>query len=137
MRDITRQGIYRIIYDVVKADTLISSAEIGYLKKMCDLYDITPEYRESAMNMSLATAMAEIKTMPVRQAATFIEELQQLSLSDVYVVGKKRCFSSPSRPVSQEIRREKSFPYLVVTCHLMMTRCCSWRMVLIHRSTTI
>jgi len=82
MRDITRQGIYRIIYDVVKADTLISSAEIGYLKKMCDLYDITPEYRESAMNMSLATAMAEIKTMPVRQAATFIEELQQLSLSD-------------------------------------------------------
>ncbi len=82
MRDITRQSIYRIVYDMMKADELISTNEIEFIKSLCSKYDITPEFREVAMGMTLADAIGEIKTMPVRQLATFIEEVGQLSLSD-------------------------------------------------------
>jgi len=82
MRDITRQSIFRIVYDMMKADELISTSEIEFIKSICEKYEITPEFRELAMSMSLADAVGEIKTMPVRQLATFIDELAQLSLSD-------------------------------------------------------
>lgn len=82
MRDITRQSIYRIVYDLMKADELISTSEIAFVKTICEKYEITPEFREIAMTMTLADAVNEIKTMPVRQLATFIDELAQLSLSD-------------------------------------------------------
>ena len=82
MRDITRQSIFRIVYDIMKADELISTGEIEFIKSICEKYNITPEFREIAMSMTLADAVSEIKTMPVRQLATFIDELSQLSLSD-------------------------------------------------------
>ncbi|MBO4664950.1 MAG: hypothetical protein J5663_11140 [Bacteroidaceae bacterium] len=82
MRDISRQSIYRIIYDMMRADELISNDEIAFVREMCSKYDITPELREQAMSMTLSEAFGELRTMPVRQLASFMSELSQLSLSD-------------------------------------------------------
>ncbi len=82
MRDISRQSIYRIIYDMMKADELISTDEITFVRNMCTKYEITNELREQSMAMTLAEAFNEIRTMPVRQLATLIDEVVQLSLSD-------------------------------------------------------
>lgn len=82
MRDLARQSIYRIIYDMMKADELISVDEITFVRNMCEKYAITTELREQAMDMKLSEAFSEIRTMPVRQLATFLDEVSQLSLSD-------------------------------------------------------
>ena len=60
MRDLARQSIYRIIYDMMKADELISVDEITFVRNMCEKYAITTELREQAMDMKLSEVAAAL-----------------------------------------------------------------------------
>lgn len=82
MKDITRQGIYRIVYDMVKADYLITQDEIDYMENMCSEYGITAEIREAALMMSLSEAVNEVKTMTPRQSKHLMDELMVLVQTD-------------------------------------------------------
>ncbi len=82
MKDITRQGIYRVVYDMVKADYLITEDEIDFMEDICKEYEITPEIREAALTMSFAEAIAELKKLTPRQSEHFINLIMQLTLTD-------------------------------------------------------
>lgn len=82
MKDLTRQGIYRIVYDLVRSDYLISEDEVDFMDDICNEYSISIDMREAALNMSLAEAVREIKTMSARQLQHFRKELDQLVLKD-------------------------------------------------------
>ena len=82
MRASTRQGIYRIIYDMIKADYLITEDELDYMEDVCATCEIGVAERESAMQMSLAQAMQEIQHMTPRQAQQLMTMLEQLVTKD-------------------------------------------------------
>lgn len=82
MKDITRQSIYRIVYDLVRSDYLLSEEEVDYMEDLCTEYSISIDQREAALNVSLAEAVREIKTMSPRQLQHLRESLGQLVLKD-------------------------------------------------------
>ena len=82
MKDLTRQGIYRLVYDMVKADNLITQDEIDFMENICEEFKITIDIREEALNLTLAEAMREVKNLSVRQATQFLQLMQQLTLAD-------------------------------------------------------
>lgn len=82
MKDLTRQGIYRIIYDMAKADYIITEDEIDFMEKICTDYDITDELREAALAMSMAEAINEVKKLTPRQSEQFLSQLKHLTMTD-------------------------------------------------------
>lgn len=82
MKDVARQGIYRIVYDMVRSDYLITEDEIDFMDSICEEYSITSELRESALNMSLADAARELKSLSNKQLSQFMKQLDQLTLKD-------------------------------------------------------
>lgn len=82
MKDITRQGIYRIVYDMVKADYLITEDEIECMEKICQEYEITSEIREAALMMSFAEAINEVKKLTPKQSKQFLDHLSKLTEQD-------------------------------------------------------
>ena len=82
MKDLTRQGIYRLVYDMVKADNLITQDEIEFMEHICEVFKITIDIREEALNLTLADAMREVKNLSTRQATQFLQLMQQLTLKD-------------------------------------------------------
>lgn len=82
MKDVMRQGIYRIIYDMVKADYMITENEIDFMENICSEYGITEENREAALAMSFAEAVREVKKLTQKQSEHFIDLILRLTLSD-------------------------------------------------------
>lgn len=82
MKDTTRQAIYRIVYDMVKADYLITQDEIDFMENICSEYDITNELRCEAMNMSMADAVKELGGLSIKQSEKFKKSLHELTLTD-------------------------------------------------------
>ena len=82
MKATTRQGIYRIIYDMVKADYIITQDEIDFMESICQEYEITDAEREAALAMSLAEAVGEISRMTPRQSDHLLELLHRLTQTD-------------------------------------------------------
>ena len=82
MRESLRQGIYRIIYDMIKADYLITEDELDFMEEVCFTFEIGMPERESAMQMSLAQAMQEIQHLTPRQAQQMMDILKQLVTKD-------------------------------------------------------
>jgi hypothetical protein len=82
MRDFARQGIYRIIYDIIKADSIIVRREIDAIKLLCDKYGITPKHRMASMNLSLAEAVKEVQSLTIGQVEELRKDISQLILAD-------------------------------------------------------
>lgn len=82
MKDITRQSIYRIIYDMVKADSIITRQELDVIKELCDKYGITPKHRMAAMNLSLADAMKEVDSLSISQIKALRKDINQQIMAD-------------------------------------------------------
>lgn len=82
MKESVRQGIYRIIYDMIKADFLITEDELDFMEGICLTYDIDTHVREDAMQMSLARAMQEIQHLTPRQRDQLMGLLDQLTTKD-------------------------------------------------------
>lgn len=82
MKDLTRQGIYRIVYDMVKADYIITEDEIDFMEAICSDYDISDENREAALAMSMAEAIKEVKKLTPKQSEQFINKLKHLTQTD-------------------------------------------------------
>ena len=82
MRDLARQGIYRIIYDIIKADSIIVRHEIDAIKLLCDKYGITPKHRMASMNLSLAEAVKEVQSLTIGQVEELRKDISQLILAD-------------------------------------------------------
>lgn len=82
MRDLTKQGLYRIIYDIVKADSIIAHREIDAIRTLCDKYGITPKHRVEAMNLSLAEAVREADSLSIGQVTAFRKDIEQLIHAD-------------------------------------------------------
>ena len=82
MRDLARQGIYRIIYDIIKADSIIVRREIDAVKQLCDKYGITPKHRIASMNLSLAEAVKEVQSLTIGQVEELRKDISQLILAD-------------------------------------------------------
>ena len=82
MRDLARQGIYRIIYDIIKADSIIVRREIDAIKLLCDKYGITPKHRIASMDLSLAEAVKEVKSLTIGQVEELRKDISQLILAD-------------------------------------------------------
>ena len=82
MRDLARQGIYRIIYDIIKADSIIVRREIDAIKLLCDKYGITPKHRIASMNLSLAEAVKEVQSLTIGQVEELRKDISQLILAD-------------------------------------------------------
>lgn len=82
MRESLRRGIYRIIYDMIKSDRLITEDELDFMQDMCNTYDIDTDIREQAMQMSLAQAMQEIQHLTPRQGQQLDDLLQLLTSKD-------------------------------------------------------
>ena len=82
MRDLARQGIYRIIYDIIKADSIIVRHEIDAIKQLCDKYGITPKHRMVSMNLSLAEAVKEVQSLTTGQVEELHKDISQLIMAD-------------------------------------------------------
>ena len=82
MRDLARQGIYRIIYDIIKADSIIVRHEIDAVKQLCDKYGITPKHRIASMNLSLAEAVKEVQSLTISQVEELHRDISQLIMAD-------------------------------------------------------
>ncbi len=82
MRDLVRQGIYRIIYDIIKADSIIVRREIDAIKLLCDKYGITPKHRMASMNLSLAEAVKEVQSLTIGQVEELHRDISQLIMAD-------------------------------------------------------
>ena len=82
MRDLDRQGIYRIIYDIIKADSIIVRREIDAIKLLCDKYGITPKHRMASMNLSLAEAVKEVQSLTIGQVEELHNDINQLIMAD-------------------------------------------------------
>ena len=82
MRDLARQGIYRIIYDIIKADSIIVRHEIDAIKQLCDKYGITPKHRMASMNLSLAEAVKEVQSLTIGQVEELHRDISQLIMAD-------------------------------------------------------
>ena len=82
MRDLARQGIYRIIYDIIKADSIIVRHEIDAIKLLCDKYGITPKHRMASMNLSLAEAVKEVQSLTIGQVEELHKDISQLIMAD-------------------------------------------------------
>ena len=82
MRDLARQGIYRIIYDIIKADSIIVRHEIDAIKLLCDKYGITPKHRMASMNLSLAEALKEVQSLTIGQVEELHRDISQLIMAD-------------------------------------------------------
>ena len=82
MRDLARQGIYRIIYDIIKADSIIVRHEIDAIKLLCDKYGITPKHRMASMNLSLAEAVKEVQSLTIGQVEELHRDISQLIMAD-------------------------------------------------------
>lgn len=82
MRDLARQGIYRIIYDIIKADSIIVRHEIDAIKRLCDKYGITPKHRMASMNLSLAEAVKEVQSLTIGQVEELHRDISQLIMAD-------------------------------------------------------
>ncbi len=82
MRDLARQGIYRIIYDIIKADSIIVRHEIDAIKLLCDKYGITPKHRMVSMNLSLAEAVKEVQSLTIGQVEELHKDISQLIMAD-------------------------------------------------------
>ena len=82
MRDLARQGIYRIIYDIIKADSIIVRREIDAIKLLCDKYGITPKHRIASMDLSLAEAVKEVQSLTIGQVEELRKDISQLILAD-------------------------------------------------------
>ena len=82
MRDLARQGIYRIIYDIIKADRIIVRHEIDAIKQLCDKYGITPKHRMASMNLSLAEAVKEVQSLTIGQVEELHKDISQLIMAD-------------------------------------------------------
>ena len=82
MRDLARQGIYRIIYDIIKADSIIVRREIDAIKLLCDKYGITPKHRMVSMNLSLAEAVKEVQSLTIGQVEELRKDISQIILAD-------------------------------------------------------
>lgn len=82
MRDLARQGIYRILYDIIKADSIIVRREIDAIKLLCDKYGITPKHRMASMNLSLAEAVTEVQSLTIGQVEELRKDISQLILAD-------------------------------------------------------
>ena len=82
MRDLARQGIYRIIYDIIKADSIIVRREIDAVKQLCDKYGITPKHRIASMNLSLAEAVKEVQSLTISQVEELHRDISQLIMAD-------------------------------------------------------
>ena len=82
MRDLARQGIYRIIYDIIKADSIIVRHEIDAIKQLCDKYGITPKHRMASMNLSLAEAVKEVQSLTIGQVKELHKDISQLIMAD-------------------------------------------------------
>ena len=82
MRDLARQGIYRIIYDIIKADSIIVRREIDAIKLLCDKYGITPKHRMASMNLSLAEAVKEVQSLTIGQVEELHKDINQLIMAD-------------------------------------------------------
>ncbi len=82
MRDLARQGIYRIIYDIIKADSIIVRREIDAIKQLCDKYGITPKHRMASMNLSLAEAVKEVQSLTIGQVEELHRDISQLIMAD-------------------------------------------------------
>ena len=82
MRDLARQGIYRIIYDIIKADSIIVHREIDAIKQLCDKYGITPKHRMASMNLSLAEAVKEVQSLTIGQVEELHRDISQLIMAD-------------------------------------------------------
>jgi hypothetical protein len=67
---------------MIKADQLISSNEIEFVKLLCQKYAITSEMRETAMELSLQESMEELMQLPAGQQKTLFEDAAKLTLSD-------------------------------------------------------
>ena len=82
IREAVRQGIYRIIYDMIKADCLITEDELDFMDSICSTYEIGTPERERAMQMSLAQAMNELQRLTPRQSQQLMTMLEQLVTKD-------------------------------------------------------
>ena len=82
MRYLARQGIYRIIYDIIKADSIIVRREIDAVKQLCDKYGITPKHRIASMNLSLAEAVKEVQSLTISQVEELHRDISQLIMAD-------------------------------------------------------
>lgn len=82
MRESVRQGIYRILYDMIKADYLVTEDELDFMDSICSTYEIGTPERERAMQMSLAQAMLEIQHLTLRQGQQLMDVLEQLVTKD-------------------------------------------------------
>ena len=82
MRDLARQGIYRIVYDIIKADSIIVRHEIDAIKLLCDKYGITPKHRMASMNLSLAEAVKEVQSLTIGQVEELHRDISQLIMAD-------------------------------------------------------
>lgn len=82
MRDLARQGIYRIIYDIIKADSIIVRHEIDAIKLLCDKYGITPKHRMASMNLSLAEAVKEVQSLTIGLVEELHRDISQLIMAD-------------------------------------------------------
>ena len=82
MRDLARQSIYRIIYDIIKADSIIVRREIDAIKLLCDKYGITPKHRMASMNLSLAEAVKEVQSLTIGQVKELHRDISQLIMAD-------------------------------------------------------
>ena len=75
-------GIYRIIYDIIKADSIIVRHEIDAIKLLCDKYGITPKHRMASMNLSLAEAVKEVQSLTIGQVEELHRDISQLIMAD-------------------------------------------------------
>ena len=82
IRETVRQGIYRVVYDMIKADCLITEDELDFMEDICSAYDIGTAERETAMQMSLAQAMNELQHLTPRQGEQLMSMLEQLVTKD-------------------------------------------------------
>ena len=82
MRDLARQSIYRIIYDIIKADSIIVRREIDAIKLLCDKYGITAKHRMASMNLSLAEAVKEVQSLTIGQVKELHRDISQLIMAD-------------------------------------------------------
>lgn len=82
MRESVRQGIYRVIYDMIKADCLITEDELDFMENICSTYEIGTPEREKAMQMSLAQAMSELQRLTPNQSLQLMGMLEQLVTKD-------------------------------------------------------
>lgn len=82
MRESVRQGIYRVIYDMIKADCLITEDELDFMENICSTYEIGTPEREKAMQMSLDQAMSELQRLTPNQSLQLMGMLEQLVTKD-------------------------------------------------------